>query len=52
MLIHSVVYPHHIGADPDSDFLFPADPDADSDRFFTLVRIQIQILVSNKRLIP
>jgi hypothetical protein len=36
MLIHSVVYPHHIDADQDSDFLFHADPDADPDRFFTL----------------
>ncbi len=40
---------YHPDADPDSDFVFDADPDTtfrpDADRFFTLMRIRIQIQI-------
>jgi hypothetical protein len=33
-LLCSVVDPHHLDADPDSEFLFDADPEADPDPTF------------------
>jgi hypothetical protein len=42
---YSIMYPHHLDADPDSTYYLDADPDKDPDSDLYLLRMRIHVRI-------